>query len=128
MEAAAPIDDKKNKEDEIRKKEKELLQKYFDGRKYNEEKIKKWSDSMLEEMNDYLKIKYPLYDYGIFLFISESKEYYIKTHSILVKKEDFDVIETFKTKDLNLLIRVFMVKKKKKYMTILLIIFILKNY
>ena len=62
MEAAKPIKsqeeiEKNEREEEIRKKEKFLLEKHLEGRKFDEEKIKKWSNSILEEMNACLKFR-----------------------------------------------------------------------
>ena len=48
MEAPSPAkNEKEEREREIGNKEKDLLEKYFEGRKYEEEKIKKWSNSIL---------------------------------------------------------------------------------
>ena len=69
-----PIHSKKEKkinEKEIRKMEKILLEKHFEGRKYEEDKIKKWSDTIIEEMNEYLLTNYSSYGFSIFLFVED---------------------------------------------------------
>ena len=74
MEAASPVKteeeiEKEEREKEISKKEKDLLEKFYEGRKFEEEKIKKWSNSILEEMSEFLNEKYPSFGYVFFYLL-----------------------------------------------------------
>ena len=122
MEAASPVKvkskdelEKEEREKEIGRKEKDLLEKYFDGRKYEEEKIKKWSNSILEEMSEFLSTKYPSFGSGCFLFVTEpSVNYSANRQSIYVQKTDSSVTEIYKSNTLRASLRVYITKLKNQ--------------
>ena len=120
MEAATPVKtieetEKDKREKEIREKEKFLLEKYFEGRKYDDEKIKKWSNFVLEEMNEFLNSKYPLFGSGIFLFVSKAPiSYCVDRQSIFVGKTDSSITEVFKNDNFKISLRVYITKLKKQ--------------
>ena len=120
MEAASPVKtkeeiEKEEREKEISKKEKDLLEKFYEGRKFEEEKIKKWSNSILEEMSEFLNEKYPSFGYGIFLFVTEpSVSYSASRQSIYVPKTDSSTTEIYKSNCIRASIRVYITKLKEK--------------
>ena len=119
MEAALPIKskeeiEKEKREEEIKKKAKFLLEKHFEGRKYEEDKIKKWSNSILEDMNDFLTLNYPSFGFGIFLFVSEPISYYAKRQSVFAPKTDSSICEIYKAKYLRASLRVSITKLKNQ--------------
>ncbi len=50
---------------------KKILEKYFEERKFNKDKVLKWKEMILEDLEQYLKNKYPGYGFIIVIFISE---------------------------------------------------------
>jgi len=120
MEAPSPAKnkneiEKEEREKEIGNKEKELLEKYFEGRKYEEEKIKKWSNSILEEMSEFLSTKYPSFGFGMFLFVTEpSVNYSANRQSIYVQKTDSSVTEIYKSNNIRASFRVYITKLKNQ--------------
>ena len=107
--------EKEERENEIRIKEKNILEKYFEGRKYDEEKVKKWSNSILEEMSEFLSTKYPSFGFGIFLFVTEpSVNYSTYWQSICFPKNDSSVAEIYKSNDLRASLRVYITKLKSQ--------------
>ena len=119
MEAAKPVKsqeeiEKSEREEVIRKKEKDLLEKHLEGRKFDEEKIKKWSNSILEEMEEFLSIKYPNFGFGLFLFVSEPISYRVYRRSIYVPKTDSSVTEVYKSNNIKASFRVFITKLKNQ--------------
>ena len=117
---AAPIKNKEEiekgkREEEIKKKIKITLEKYFEGRKYEEDKIKKWSNAILEEMNDFLTSNYQSFGFGIFLFVTEPKtSYYADKRSIFVPKNDSNLCEIYKTNYIRASLRVYITKLKNQ--------------
>jgi hypothetical protein len=119
MEAAKPIKsqeeiEKNEREEEIRKKEKFLLEKHLEGRKFDEEKIKKWSNSILEEMDEFLSTKYPSFGFGLFLFVSEPISYSANRQSVYIPKTDSSLTEVYKSNNIKASFRVFITKLKNE--------------
>ena len=102
--------EKKINEKEIRKMEKILLEKHFEGRKYTEDKIKKWSDNIIEEMNEYLLTNYSSYGFSIFLFVGGPISYYTSRQAIFDPNNDSSMTEKYETIYLNATLRVFIIK------------------
>ena len=98
-----------------------VLKKNFDGRRFFEEKIKKWSQSVLDEIWNYLREKYPQYGFGILLFITEELEYYTAGQALFNRELDSKIIEIYQNPYLNAVIVIFFVKKRKRNLDILYI-------
>ena len=67
---------------------KKILEKYLDERKYNKDKVLKWKEMILEDLEQYLKNKYPGYGFIISIFISEPIAY--RSHSYSIHRLDSD--------------------------------------
>ena len=64
----APITTQKDiMKNEIKKECKKILEKYFEDREYNEDKVKIWKEYSLEEISNYFKSKFP--DFGFVIKI-----------------------------------------------------------
>ena len=99
-------------EKELREKEisdlaKMVLKKNLDGRRFYEEKIKKWSQAILDEMWSYLRDKYPLYGFGILIFITEELEYYTAGQALFNRDLDSKVIEIYQNPNMGAVVVVF---------------------
>ena len=113
--------DKEQREKEISDLAKMLLKKNFEGRRFVEEKIKKWSQSVLDEMWNYLTEKYPRYGFGILLFLTEELDFYTAGQAIFNRQLDTKIVEVYKNQSMSAVIVIFFVKKRKRDIEILYI-------
>ena len=60
---------------DIKEKSLELLDKYLDGREFILEKIEKWQNLILDELQEYLIKKYPKSKFILFCFIYKKKNF-----------------------------------------------------
>jgi len=90
---------------------KDILEKHLDGRKLDMDKIEKWSETIINEIEDILKKKYPEFGYGIFFYISDKTSYVHSSISISYLDTDIDLIQEFNTNDFYSHIRIFANKK-----------------
>ena len=113
--------DKGIREKEISDLAKMLLKKNLDGRRFFEERIKNWSQAILDEMWNYLLEKYPKYGFGILVFIAEDHEYFTAGQAIFNRELDSKIIEKYQSQNMSAIIVVFFVKKRKRNIEILYI-------
>ena len=115
------LSDKELREKEISDLAKMLLKKNLDGRRFFEERIKNWSQAILDEMWNYLLEKYPKYGFGILVFIAEDHEYFTAGQAIFNRELDSKIIEKYQSQNMSAIIVVFFVKKRKRNIEILYI-------
>ena len=115
------LSDKGLREKEISDLAKMLLKKNLDGRRFFEERIKNWSQAILDEMWNYLLEKYPKYGFGILVFIAEDHDYFTAGQAIFNRELDSKIIEKYQSQNMSAIIVVFFVKKRKRNIEILYI-------
>ena len=98
---------------EIEDKAKIIIDKYFKGRDYDKENVSSWKKYALEELNDFLKIKYEGYGFGIFMIIIKKGDIRIDSNAILRDNSDSYIIESLETKTMFAEIRIFFYKLYK---------------
>ena len=113
--------DKGIREKEISDLAKMLLKKNLDGRRFYEERIKNWSQAILDEMWNYLLEKYPKFGFGILVFIAEDHEYFTAGQAIFNRDLDSKIIEKYQSQNMSAILVVFFVKKRKRNIEILYI-------
>lgn len=113
--------DKGIREKEISDLAKMLLKKNLDGRRFYEERIKNWSQAILDEMWNYLLEKYPKFGFGILVFIAEDHEYFTAGQAIFNRGLDSKIIEKYQSQNMSAILVVFFVKKRKRNIEILYI-------
>ena len=113
--------DKGIREKEISDLAKMLLKKNLDGRRFYEERIKNWSQAILDEMWNYLLEKYPKCGFGILVFIAEDHEYFTAGQAIFNRDLDSKIIEKYQSQNMSAIMVVFFVKKRKRNIEILYI-------
>ena len=113
--------DKGIREREISDLAKMLLKKNLDGRRFYEERIKNWSQAILDEMWNYLLEKYPKFGFGILVFIAEDHEYFTAGQAIFNRDLDSKIIEKYQSQNMSAILVVFFVKKRKRNIEILYI-------
>ena len=112
-------EEKEEKEDfnkeEIEKDMKEIaksiLIKHLDGRKYEKEKLPKWTELILNDITSELRKKYSEYAYGIVFYISDKTNYVSSSKSVLYPKTDLNFLQVFNTSDFYSEVRVFANRK-----------------
>ena len=122
MDLSAPIppisnatEDKKLRENDMRKICKQILEKHLDGRKYVEDKVKKWGELIISDIEKELKSKYKEFTFGIAFYILDKKNAYNSNdNSILYNETDINFVETFYTVDIYSEIRIYANKKHSK--------------
>ena len=102
---------KEELEKDMKEIAKSILIKHLDGRKYEKEKLPKWTELILHDTSFELRKKYPEYAYGIVFFISDKTNYVSSSKSVLYPKTDLNFLEIFNTNDFYSEIRVFVNKK-----------------
>ena len=100
--------------DDMKKISKNILEKHLDGRKLNMEKIKTWSEMIINDIGNILKQKYPEFGYGIFFYISDKTACNSSSKSIDYLKTDKNLLQIFNTNDFFSEIRIFANKKYNK--------------
>ena len=113
-------------EKEIREKEisdlgKMLLKKNLDGRRFYEDRIKNWSQAILDEMMTYLLEKYPKYGFGILIFIAEEHDFFTAGQAIFNRELDSKIIEKYQSSNMSAILVIFCIKKRKRNVDILYI-------
>ena len=74
---------------------KKILEKYLEERKYNKDKVLKWKEMILEDLEQYLKNKYPGYGFIISIFISEPIAFRSHAYSIYRSDSDGGFLQSF---------------------------------
>ena len=100
--------------DEIKSICKEILEKHLDGRKFIKDKVQKWGELILNDIEDALKKKYPQYAYGIFFYMSEISAFNSNANAIDYPKTDIILFQEYNTNDYYSEIRIFANKKYSK--------------
>ena len=113
-------------EKEIREKEisdlgKMLLKKNLDGRRFYEDRIKNWSQAILDEMMTYLLEKYPKYGFGVLIFIAEEHDFFTAGQAIFNRELDSKIIEKYQSSNMSAILVIFCIKKRKRNVDILYI-------
>ena len=112
MEAPKPI----NLRDEINKDLSqafnEILIKHLDDRNFNEEKIKIWTNNILNEAKEYFRLKYSDYDLFLLNFIYPTNIFYSSNAtSICIEETDLYFVVTFQSAYLYCCLYYFFYKK-----------------
>jgi len=115
------LTDKGAREKDISDLAKMLLKKNLDGRRFYEERIKNWSQAILDEMWNYLLEKYPKYGFGILVFIAEEHDFFTAGQAIFNRDLDSKIIEKYQSQNMTAILVVFFVKKRKRNIEILYI-------
>ena len=113
--------DKGLREKEISDLAKMLLKKNLDGRRFYEDRIKNWSQAILDEMWNYLLEKYPKFGFGILVFIAEEHDFFTAGQAIFNRDLDSKIIEKYQSQNMTAILVVFFVKKRKRNIEILYI-------
>ncbi len=71
------------------------MEKYFEERKFNKDKVLKWKEMILEDLEQYLKNKYPGYGFIISIFISEPISFRANAYFISRLNSDDDIVQSF---------------------------------
>ena len=103
--------DKVELEKEMKEIAKNILIKHLDGRKYEKEKLPKWTELILNDTSLELRKKYPEYAYGIVFYISDKTNYVSSSKSVLYPKTDLNFLQVFNTSDFYSEVRVFANRK-----------------
>ena len=90
---------------------KNILIKHLDGRKYEKEKLPKWTELILQDTTLELRKKYPEYAYGIIFYISDKTNYVSSSKSVLYPKTDLNFLQVYNSKEFYSEVRVFANKK-----------------
>ena len=98
-----------------------LLKKSLDGRRFYEERIKNWSQAIIDEMWTYLLEKYPKFGFGILVFILEEHEYFTAGQAIFNRELDSKIIVKYQSSNMSAILVVFFVKKRKRNVEVLYI-------
>jgi len=98
-----------------------LLKKNLDGRRFYEDRIKNWSQAILDEMMTYLLEKYPKYGFGILIFIAEEHDFFTAGQAIFNRELDSKIIEKYQSSNMSAILVIFCIKKRKRNVDILYI-------
>ena len=115
----APILTLKDKiEEEISKECQMLLDKYFEGREYDKEKVNIWKNYTMDELSNFLTKNYK--DYGFCIFVNIIKKGDISINSYGLFREDTDsrLFKSMETQSLYVEIRVHYYKLYKNNMNL----------
>jgi len=102
---------KEELENDMKEIAKSILIKHLDGRKYEKEKLPKWTELILHDISLELRKKYPEYAYGIVFYISDKTNYVSSSKSVLYPKTDLNFLQVFNTNDFYSEVRVFANRK-----------------
>jgi len=91
--------DKQSFENEIETISKGILEKHLMGRKFDENKVKKWGDLIIDEIYKTLSNKYPQYGYCIFFYMSERTGLVANYDTIYYKSTDARIFINYHTDD-----------------------------
>ena len=76
---------------------KPILETHLMGRKFEEDKVKKWGNVIIDEIYKALSNKYPHYGYCIFFYISEKTDYLSMFDTVYYPETDVKIFENYKT-------------------------------
>ena len=79
----------------IKEECKKILEKYLDERKYNKDKVEKWKNMIFQELEEFLKNKYPEYGFVISILISEPINFRSHGYNISYTDSDNSFIQSF---------------------------------
>ena len=102
---------KEELEKDMKEIAKSILIKHLDGRKYEKEKLPKWTELILQDISLDLRKKYPEYAYGIVFYISDKTNDVSSSKSVLYPKTDLNFLQVFNTSDFYSEVRVFANRK-----------------
>ena len=111
MKAPLPVSKKDEMNNDLKKKFKEILIKYLDDRTFKEEKVKSWTNNILNEAKEYFVSKYP--GYNLFLLNSIYPRNIIfrsKAGSISVPNSDYPDFADFSNEGLYCILYYFFYK------------------
>ena len=84
----APISEKDKMANDIKKECQTILEKYFEKREYDKEKVEKWKNYALKEVYDYLENTYN--DFGFIISIIIIKLGHIRTNQRIICRNNTD--------------------------------------
>jgi len=105
--------DKQSFENEIETISKGILEKHLMGRKFDENKVKKWGDLIIDEIYKALSNKYPQYGYCIFFYMSKRTGFVSNYQSIYYVSTDTRIFIYYHTNDFYSEIRMIATKKNR---------------
>ena len=115
----APILTLKDKiEDEISKECQMLLDKYFEGREYNREKVNLWKNYTMDELSNFLTKNYKDYGFCVFVNIIKKGDIRINSNGLFRKDTDSSLFKSVETKSLFIEIRIRYYKLYKNNMNL----------
>ncbi len=89
------------------------LERHLMGRKFDKDKVKKWGDLIIEEINENLPPDFSEYEYIIFFYMSEITSY-VSTHRLIYyTNTDVAIYVYYHPGDFYAEIRIFATKKRK---------------
>lgn len=101
------ISEKEQMKINIKKESQKILEKYFESRDYNKEKIKLWKDYAIEEVSKYLVEKYNNYGFVISFIITKFGTIRDDEKSIYRIKTDDNIYILIQTNKMFCLMRIF---------------------
>ena len=96
---------------EIKKEGQKILEKYFEGREYNKEKVQLWKDYSLEDISTFLVEKYINYGFVISIIIIKIGSMSDNSNYVLRNNTDSNILISIETKTMYCLMRIFFYKK-----------------
>ena len=96
---------------EIKKEGQKILEKYFEDREYNKEKVQLWKDYCLEDVSTFLVEKYINYGFVISIIIIKLGTMRDSANHILRNNTDSNILISIETKTMYCLMRIFFYKK-----------------
>ena len=93
---------------------KNIQEKHLEGRKFDTQKIKKWAENIINDIEVSLKKKYPEYGYGILFYISDKTIFISNNRAIDYLDTDITLLQSYDTDYFFSEIRIFANKKYSK--------------
>ena len=110
LDEAPTISKKDLMKQELEKKCKIDLDKYFEGREYQSENVTLWKDYALEGLNDFLKKNYEEFGFALFMIVIKKGDVRIDSNSIARSKTDSFVKSSVETKSMYAYIKIWFYK------------------
>ena len=101
-------------QNEMKKLSLAILKKHLEGRTVIQEKVKKWSDFVIDEVYSVLSKKYPQFGYLIFFFMSDITAFVANANAVYYPKTDIHFNVPFHTNNFYSAVRVYATKKTSK--------------
>ena len=92
--------------EEISKESKLLLEKYFEGRDYDKNKVNLWKEYTLKELSDFLSNNYKQYGFLVLIIVIKKGEIRINSRVIYRKDTDSYLYETLENKSMFIEIKI----------------------